>query len=65
MAGEVGRVDKKEGGNGELGFLHVERGGGGGTGGGNTYMYREGGQEGGAIGKGDFTDGMPGWRYFS
>ena len=44
---EMERVDRKEGGNGKEGFLHVWRG------------------VAGEIGRGYFTNGMPGWRYFS
>ena len=59
MAVEMGRVDWKEGGNGEGEFLHVWRGWRGRLGG-WTQRGRVGGK-----GEGDFTDGMPRWRYFS
>ena len=59
MAGEMERVDRKEGGSGEGEFLHIWRGLVGEAG----RVDRKGGE--GGNGEGDFTDGMPGWRYFS
>ena len=59
VVGETERVDRKDGlgggggGDGKGGFLHVWRGG------------VETGKGGLGNGEGDFTDEMPGWRYFS